>query len=248
MKPSTSVYSTRDVLVADERATTTEDRVFTSKELAAAPPESRDLEYKASAWFDFHRALRDMRPEALPTFYSFDAGLDIIAKSVCGFLNSGAGAIVIGVVEEDAVVGNLRRFTHEQFADAAALLECVPINPTAARDRLWIVGLNADYSTSDRPKIRNWDTWRNGVTDKLSSSIQPNPMSTGEVTVTPLSVDEIASGKVVAVIRVRKRVDPERWFYANHQFFIRQDGNTVPLYGQDTDKYKRLMKNRATGQ
>ena len=43
----------------------------------------------------------------------------------------------------------------------------------------------------------------------------------------------------VAVIQVRDRTDPLRWFYVDDVFYVRQDGLTAPLRPQEADDYKR---------
>lgn len=259
LKPSTSVHSSRDVLVAEECGALPPTPAFSEEDLAQAPPEDETLEFKASAWFDLHKFVSAHRgliesngsapdgmaeptpnlgiSSVLPKPRSFAAGLTAIAKSVCAFLNSGGGTLIVGVAELDRVADKIAEIDVEGIQAIFNYYGYVPITPEIERPPLWITGLECDYSLADKG-VNDWDKWRNGVADKLANSITPNPMPSGEVTITPLELPNLAPGRTVAVLRVQGRGSPNRWHYFDNQFWIRQSGQTVQIQGQAADEYK----------
>lgn len=249
LKPSTSVYASRDVLMVREtalaKADTTEfdPRMLTQEE-------SETFEVKASALFDLHRFVRsvNLQPELQqprdPARYALEKNTVSLGKAVCALLNNGkVGNIVVGLAENNRVREKLNLTDDELAKIMSTALHGVPLvaDQDNTSPKYWLIGIEVDYQLEDgRLRITDSDTWARYLSSYLSRKITPDPVIVGDVRIQVLRPKGFE--RDIAHIVVKPAPD-RRWYYFEDIFYVREGANSKPLSSTLADDYKDRRRN-----
>jgi len=146
-----------------------------------------------------------------------------VIKTVCGFLNSEGGSIVIGALETN----RYRNREEEMVATAPQFTEIGAYMSAGILDPLYLK--------------RGWDLYERRIEEMIAANIEPDP--------SPLLTtrNEEIDGMVLCVIEVVSHRD-DGWHYLKDRrgdgltFVVRQGSRSVGLDGVDADRYKERFR------
>lgn len=227
IKPSTTVYGSREAVSLRERISSPSEFVFDESNIESLE-EDHKFELKASAWLD----VRNWFETGIPN-QSFDAGTTGIAKAICGMLNNDGGAVAVGIAEASRL--------SPKGVDTAELVAWAEENalPFTEDGELLIVGLEAEYRNTSKKGVEDWDSWIRLLQDAITKRIEPDPFRQLLVTFQQVELSDRYNNQVIAVIVATPPTDRSIWFYIEGEFYVRQQGKNEPLHGSGIDEYRR---------
>lgn len=174
--------------------------------------ENTNLEYKGSLSLDLNRLFKGDRLKSFNT----NIAIEGVLRSICGFLNTAGGNLVIGILEND-------KFTEEEIKAHNCGVENL-------EGRL-LIGINNEY------KSNGWDGFLLKITELISSHINPEVIDLGLVKIECESINSLD------FCRIQVKKSENKQYLDKEHFFVRRENKTDELKGPEIDSF---WENRKT--
>jgi hypothetical protein len=189
--------------------------------------ENESLELKATIATNFRSLVAANRREADPLM------MDEVVKTVCGFLNSRGGTLIIGVLEVRRELEKAK--DPERYLGILRTEFGYPWDGEGGKEPPpnAVIGIEVDL---DPGPLGDADEYERHLRDTLRTRISPNPGPWLQIEIEKLGE------KRICLIWVRPG---DRWFYAavgdpqREEFFVREGASTPALSGAESDLYKQ---------